>query len=109
QIRYNYNDGLTVHTKSNVLIDFIDIYQQQGAGNPYGAYIDASHGTGTVTLQNKVAAGVGSANRFSSNPSFGLQILAKGKVSLSDANFTSNTGGHGLFIDNSAGTGDIIL
>lgn len=108
-ISYNYVDGLTVHTKSNVLMDYIDLYQQQGAGNPGGASINASYGTGTVTLQNKVAAGVGSLNRFSNNPSFGLQIWAKGKVSLSDANIYQNADGDGLFIDNSAGTGDVVL
>ena len=109
-ISYNYIDGLTVHTKSNVLMDYVRVTQNNsGSSNPLGAFIDATYGTGTVTLQNKVTAGAGSLNSFSTNDLYGLQILAKGKISLSDANINNNAGGDGLFIDNSSGSGDVVL
>ncbi len=91
-------------------MDFIRVRSQQsGSSNPYGAYINAAYGSGTVTLQNTLGLSLGEKNQFNQNDLFGLQILAKGKVSLADADFYYNAGGDGLFIDNSSGTGDVAL
>lgn len=106
----NSINGMTIHTKSNVLMDFIRArYQQSGSTNPYGAYVNATYGTGTVTLQNTLGLSLAENNQFNQNDLFGLQILAKGKISLSDVNFYNNAGGDGLNIDNSTGTGDVVL
>jgi hypothetical protein len=93
-------NGLVVNTKGSVTLNDI---QSNGNGNQDGINVDATAGTGTVTVLNTL--GQNSAN---SNPRYGLVVFAKGNISVNGISAASD---HSMGIDlvNTSGTGSVTL
>jgi hypothetical protein len=93
-------NGLVVNTKGSVTLNDI---QSNGNGNQDGINVDATAGTGSVTVLNTL--GQNSAN---SNPRYGLVIFAKGNISVNGIYADSD---HSMGIDlvNTYGTGSVTL
>lgn len=100
----NSSDGLFVYTKGSVILNGINAsYNTSGISDPSGAIIDATYGTGTVTL-----LGTKGANSFISNDGSGLTIFANGKVTLDSLTAYNNANNYGVYV--STGTaGDVIV
>ena len=96
----NYKDGLYIWTKGAVTAGFFQA-RDNGAD---GIYIDASGGSGAVSL-------TGTTNlwgNLSNNGSDGLNITAKGNITISKVDASSN-GSYGAYLKNDAGPGTVIL
>ena len=93
-------NGLVVTTKGSVTLNYI---QASGNHTQDGIDVDATAGTGTVTLLNTL--GPSNAN---SNPRYGLYVLAKGAISLNDIS-TNDDAAIGIYLDNTSGTGSATL
>jgi hypothetical protein len=90
-------NGLLILTKGNVLLSNVI-----ASGNTFnGIAVDARYGTGTVTLN-------GTRNSFTGNGENGLEILAKGNVTVTNI-IAENNSSDGLNIDNCAFNGVICV
>jgi hypothetical protein len=96
----NYDGGLSITSKGAVIVEF---FQAQDNGFN-GIYIDASNGSGAVSL-------TGTANNWNNvahNQNNGIQINAKGNITISKVH-ASNNGYNGAVLSNSNGTGNVTL
>lgn len=112
----NYWTGLAILTKGSVSLNTISA---SGNGIPaapdwqiHGMDIDATYGTGSVTLTSTLGESI-----FDDNDGTGININAKGSVSLSgkiggesssSSNGTSSEG-RGIWVDNAAGLGSVTI
>ena len=97
----NNMNGLTILSKGAITLTSVKADNNTGG---YGAYLDNSTGTGSVTVTSLAASGGAGANSFSNNISnIGLWINSSGVVMVTNTKAGSN-GREGLLITNTTGT-----
>ncbi len=103
QFNGNYVDGLDIISKGAITLNSLTA---DGNGNGVlgvGANLDNSSGSGAVTIISTTS------NQFNANHLDGLDILSKGAITLNSLTANGNTGGDGVMLDNSAGTGMVSI
>ena len=97
----NSQIGLIISSKGAISLTSVKTEENSGG---YGAQIDNSTGTGSVTVTSLAAAGFAGTNSFSNNSAgVGLYIHSNGAVTVTNTDAFSN-GSVGLSIENTAGT-----
>lgn len=107
---YNNSDGLSVRSKGTITLNTVRCdYNNVGTGGD-GARLDATFGTGGVTIIKPSGTNLSfsSVNSFYQNDGTGLDIQAHGTVSIAGIDAYDN-GVDGVIVDNSSGTGDVVL
>ncbi len=112
----NYWVGLKIQTKGSVSLNAIDASGNAISAAPnvniHGMEIDASYGSGSVTLTSTLGDSI-----FDNNDGSGVVITARGGISLSGktAGASSSslngtgTNGYGISIDNTTGSGGVTV
>jgi hypothetical protein len=100
--KFEKNGGFGLLVNAAGSIKLTDIKSNDNIN--YGASLDNRSGSGNVTIR----ASRSRLNNFNKNGQDGIWIQTNGAVSVSDIDSSSNAG-FGLRVDNTTGTGDVIL
>ncbi len=98
----NSSYGLNVVSKGAISLSYVSAYEN---GN-YGASL--SNGYAGSTAGITITACETCGNHYVSNSGNGLVLLSNGPVSITNINATNNVG-YGLVIDNSSGSGEVLI
>ncbi len=82
----NYLSGISVLNKGNILMTNVASWGHMTAGQGYGASLNNSVGTGSVTIKNTIAMPYG----YDYNHERGLNIFTNGKVTLTNVQLIGN-------------------
>lgn len=92
----NWTDGLVVTTLGTITTNNLNASNNAASTSGYGASLtNASAATPkTVTMNG--------TNTFSGNVTFGLQVMSKGTITISNLTASNNTSGSGAYLQNTA-------
>jgi putative surface-exposed virulence protein len=93
------DEALAVDTTKNIVLNRVSVQSNSVGGANYGAYLDNTAGTGTVTVSNST---------FNLNTGRGLYIVSNGNITLSSVTANSNVNG-GALLDNDTGIGTVSI
>jgi hypothetical protein len=99
----NGGNGYTIKSNGAVSITNLDSYNNTGG---YGASIDNSTASSSAPVTIKTLGN--GYNGLDSNNLFGLDILSKGAVTITNTDISANKA-YGTYIDNTYGTGAITI
>lgn len=82
----NYLSGISIFNKGNIVMTNVASWGHMTAGQGYGATMNNTAGTGSVTIKNTIAMPFG----FDENHERGLNIFTNGKVSVTNVQLIAN-------------------
>ncbi|MGA7192278.1 MAG: hypothetical protein WBW94_01515, partial [Anaerolineales bacterium] len=88
---YSTGDGLEVQTSGNISLSNFTAYHDSA----YGAYLDNTNGTGTVTITNSELIYNNQLHNY-----WGLEVLSHGAITLTNDTVDDNYEAGGAYLDN---------